>query len=348
MATDFYSIGAIVFNEIFGQTPASKDLRYDSKFNYENNKLFKKISPVIYIPLTEFFHKTLQATPSERYKNDDEIIQALDSLVCASSPVNIYLSNHAFSSSDKFIGREDEFDKIEKRLHTDRICFIHGMGGIGKTEIAKQFANRNRDYYHTVHAIKYSGDLKKDILDMDFVNLNNKYFTDEKGEIDIEKLYKFKKDKIQELDERTLIIIDNFNIENDEYLKDIITHNNGHHTLFTTKNEVFQKEQYYIEIKELPMESSLELFYSFYKDHSEESTIKNIIEHIGRNTLAVKLIASAMQKVAISPCEMLAKLHSGMENVIAVRIKHNRDILEQNIEDETLFNHLCIVFELKN
>jgi serine/threonine protein kinase len=342
---DLYSIGAIVFHQIFGRTPSSRDLRHDSRFDFTKNKLFEGVSPSIYRPLTSFFHKTLQATPRSRYQRAEDLIEALNKLIPSASPINIHLKNHTFSSSPKFIGRDLELQSVGEMLNRDGYCFIHGMGGIGKTELAKQFANGNRGLYHTIHAIKYSGDLKKDILDMDFVNLDPRAFANEKGEIDFEGLYRFKRDKIQEQGEGTLIIIDNFNTDNDPALMDIISKSRGHHTLFTTKNEVFQRDEHYVKVRELSPEGSLELFYYFYRNSSEEAIIKRIIDQVGGNTLAVKLVASTMQRTNISPGEMLSKLQSGAGYDIAVRIKHSRDILEQAIDDETLLNHLCIVFD---
>jgi hypothetical protein len=53
--------------------------------------------------------------------------------------------------SKKFIGRQKILKDIERAVQGDRpdgttkVCVIHGMGGAGKSSIARQFALLNRD-----------------------------------------------------------------------------------------------------------------------------------------------------------------------------------------------------------
>ena len=58
--------------------------------------------------------------------------------------------------SPRFWGREDALKAIEDVLspevkpHGLRTFALHGMGGVGKTQIALQYANRNRDQYQVI------------------------------------------------------------------------------------------------------------------------------------------------------------------------------------------------------
>lgn len=57
----------------------------------------------------------------------------------------------------RFWGREDALKAIQDVLMFDddwskleRVFALYGMGGVGKTQIASQFGNRNRNYYKNI------------------------------------------------------------------------------------------------------------------------------------------------------------------------------------------------------
>ena len=48
--------------------------------------------------------------------------------------------------------------------------FLHGIAGIGKSELAKAYAAQYQKSYTNFLYLTYSGDLKQDIIDMDFAD----------------------------------------------------------------------------------------------------------------------------------------------------------------------------------
>ena len=58
--------------------------------------------------------------------------------------------------SPRFWGREDALKALqevlspEKKSHRLRTLALYGMGGVGKTQIALQYANRYRESYNTI------------------------------------------------------------------------------------------------------------------------------------------------------------------------------------------------------
>lgn len=54
----------------------------------------------------------------------------------------VFISDLPFSSSEHFIGREDELGRIYEIISSYQSVMLYGLGGIGKTEIAKRIVNR--------------------------------------------------------------------------------------------------------------------------------------------------------------------------------------------------------------
>ena len=69
------------------------------------------------------------------------------------------------------LSEENRKRKIcSKKLADQGILFVGGVAGIGKSEFAKYFADKNRKKYTNIIYIHYSGNLKQDITDMVFSN----------------------------------------------------------------------------------------------------------------------------------------------------------------------------------
>lgn len=57
------------------------------------------------------------------------------------------------AETHRFVGRETELEEIYSSLAGDsrrRIVVLHGLGGVGKTQIAVAYARRHRDVYSAV------------------------------------------------------------------------------------------------------------------------------------------------------------------------------------------------------
>ena len=57
---------------------------------------------------------------------------------------------HSSINSACFVGRQDDLEEINELLAKNQLVFLSGIGGIGKTELAKQYAYRHRAQYDTV------------------------------------------------------------------------------------------------------------------------------------------------------------------------------------------------------
>ncbi len=350
-ATDIYSIGAIVFNKIFKKYPMSKDRRAFSRYDYnKEDKLFKNMSPKIFKLLTNFFHKTLQVTVKNRYKNTEEVEKALTELIEIASGKAPFLNDILWSKSPKALGREDELIEIDKALDRNNFVFIYGMGGIGKSEVSKMYASKYREKYYTIQFIQYTEGIKDLILAMSFSNINEKdYYED--GKLDLESLYINKVNLINNLDEGNLIIVDNFNVSYDKNIQDIISFGkNKHRVIFTTRNTNEDYEDKYINLKPMKEKECIRLFYDFYSSGivKEEETVKELLKLVDYNTLLIKLIALNCQKQRMKVREFLKKLENCELSTVKGKIRHTSDYLKEEDNNKRIYEHLCAIFNISS
>ncbi len=64
-------------------------------------------------------------------------------------------------TESRFVHREQELGLITKSLKEGNLAILSGMGGIGKTELSRQYANQHREEYEAVLSV----DCRKSILD---------------------------------------------------------------------------------------------------------------------------------------------------------------------------------------
>lgn len=65
--------------------------------------------------------------------------------------ISDYLSDYHFPSVNRvFLGREKELRVIYEYLNNEPCLFLEGIGGIGKSELAKQYGKRYKDAYEHV------------------------------------------------------------------------------------------------------------------------------------------------------------------------------------------------------
>lgn len=117
-----------------------------------------------------------------------------------------------------FAGRDSLLDELKSYFQAgERILYLEGVGGIGKSELAKQYALRNRADYDCILFTSYAGSLKKLACDPSAISIDG--IKQRPGETEDE-FFSRKWRVFQSLaDERTLLIVDNFDVENDPDLE---------------------------------------------------------------------------------------------------------------------------------
>ena len=198
-----------------------------------------------------------------------------------------------------FLGRDRELEQLHELLIDQDKVFLHGIPGIGKSELAKMYAKRHSKEYTNILYVNYSGDLKQDVTDMDFADDR----PDETEEARFRRHNRF----LRSLKEDTLLIVDNFNAvaAEDEFLDVVLRYRCR--ILFTTRSRY--EHQTCLEITELSREALLELMGVFYEKAEKKRTImEEIIDLLHGHTFAVELAARLLARGMLRSKTLVKKL----------------------------------------
>ena len=215
--SDIYSIGAMLFRKVMHRDVDTEDSRPKKRWNFTNIELLKTESPQAKSALTEIFRNTLARNKKDRYKSTDELIEALDKAIEITSN-KVFLCDHNITtttSKDYYISRADKVREIREKLENYHIAYLYGIGGIGKSETAREYAETYRNDYEVIHFTHYSIGLKETLSSLNFINLDDKDFK-------LEERYNVRLNMLSKkgmYNSNTLLIIDNYNVapDSDEY-----------------------------------------------------------------------------------------------------------------------------------
>lgn len=358
---DIYAIGHILFEKVMERNAKSSDIILGKKFNFGKTKLLKNSSPQLREKIQEIFQHTVVRMKSERYSNTDELIKALDqALEIATEEKDGYLIDNNITvttSSNYYISRKDKLSEIRQHLENYHIAYLYGIGGIGKSETAREYAEEYRDSYTTIQLSVYSGDLKALIAGLKFSSDDKTggYF-----EKDINIRYETKLSLLSKAminNERTLLIIDNYNVEpdSDEYKRNVEVMKDLKklhiHILFTTRT-LPNDDKTKIDIEELSKEELRHMFFAINpKDKDKEEQIAQVdelIETAYSHTLTVDLVAHQTAKIegygkkTLSDYIKILK-ESGINSGINVAVYNNKD---DNEKSDIIFEHIRVLFNL--
>lgn len=338
--TDICSIGATLFYKIIGRYVRALDRGIFSDWDFDNNIFFQNINPQIKKHIKDIFHKTLAVKNKNRYENTDELIKALEAAkkVCDEE---IYLKSNCPMPVKGFVGRKKELEDIHDNLYKNRTVFLSGIGGIGKSELAKKYAHEYKNNYDVILFFRYNQSLKELI---NCINIHGYVRDSEDSFKDKEKLLQ------RLLNEKTLLIIDNFDVTNDEYLSELIEKYNCKKIITTRTDFSKKRNTVSINVNELSNDELEKLFeknYSYELTEEDSVALNNILRMVGDLTLCIPILAQQCVSSNITVMKLEEKLSAGlieldrMENVDAYK-----DC--EAIEDITVPKFLKAVFGLAN
>ena len=345
--TDILEIASILYLKLFGKVPSREQMNADYKYNFDGVAAFKGISPKALYEIEQLFKHTLQVSPFQRYSTTDKLKTQLEKIIELVDSKSPYLINlPKWQPSVYGIGREKEIKDIHNKLETDGFVFIKAMGGLGKSELAKMYAAQYADEYHTVQFCKFSGSLKALVSSISINGVRDSEYQN------MDKLAKVKNDILHDCDSHTLLIIDNFNVTYDEFLREFLpADNSGFKVIITTRCEPAQdylQDKVY-ELTTLSKPSCQQLFclHSGLNISDELNNIDRLLEIIECNTLVLVLLSKSIKLTKTSLDEVIEQLENTQMDNISGDVFHEYDYssIEGNNYNK-VFAHLKTIFSM--
>lgn len=343
--TDIFSIGEILFYRLFHRHSSIRERRTFSKYDYTNLALLENLDSQIRKLITSFFHKTICVSNGDRFSSVEEMIEMLDSMIEMSQPQRSFLISNVGNEHPFFIGRDNEIIQINDEFAKGNVVCLRGMGGIGKSELAKAYARTYSSKYDVEIMLRYEGSWLEMVCSGAEKTISN--FVICEGEEPHQIFRRAIKKYGQLVTSRTLIIIDNVFEKEDELIEqkcrqELLDLNCK--LLITTRGVI--DDYSCIDVSEMAdKEDLVNLFLHWYgRDVSanELHFIKKLIEIAFCHTLMIELLAKQTRAKGIYPSEEYERLlKCGIENDNTV-IPLSKDSLRTK---DTIERHMKIVFD---
>ena len=290
----------------------------------------------------------LDATTPPLEQRVQELLQRIQNL---SAEDNVYLNTFRKKLKQNieqhlpkrtFTGRDSELDEIAERLQEEHVLFLQGMGGIGKSEIAKAYARKYSDRYDTVLFIGYHGSIMDTICGNEF-EIDNFAAWDPKTE-SREAFFERKMRTLRELtNEFTLVILDNYDVSDDEYFDELA--DLPFHLLVTTRVEHYE---YYPTMIVGPIadhQKALELFRksSGPVRPADLEKVTELLEMVAWHTMTIELLARQMRASHRSAQEMMDILGRG-----AMRDELKESVSQDRTEKLSAASYIRSLFRMED
>ena len=222
--------------------------------------------------------------------------------------ITLYKDNLALDRIDCFTGRENLLSDLQSRLEQYGIAVLTGMGGIGKSALAKEFAIRNCSRYPSIQIVssEFQNKFESVVLAIRFDELKDENETPQER-------YQRRLKLLQRLNDQTLIIIDNADLawQDIQQFYDSQRTMKFHLIITSRLNDGFRKP-FCLPVTALSHDEQRKLFLDHCGEipkDSESLILDEILHHIEGHTLLIELIAKTMYYESASFSEMLEWLH---------------------------------------
>lgn len=356
-ATDIYSAGCLMLYLL-------KSLHYKDTRGEDICETFSMTSPV-HIPelmrhgyrreaailFKNILKRALQRRPERRYKNAGEMLKDIIFLKKIVAPPKFTLPMN-LTRSPYFVkgSRDNELAQLQEDLERGtHPLWIWGIGGIGKTELAMEFARNQIERGRAAYLVTFRGSMKETVMNMNFSSWEFEF--DGQGDA-AEEEYRRRLDLLRENYKDCLLIIDNFEREDKDIAElqresaycDIV--GLGMKILFTTRS---RPNNFVQELNPLNEENAMTLFKSIVKiKAADEKIVRKLIAEVDCHPMTVELLAHTLKEgwETLSAKELLAKLRSELLNSRNLpEIKHKKFGSEREAK---IYVHLRTLFKLFN
>lgn len=245
--------------------------------------------------------------------------------------------------------RQDIFAALDEAFDESHVVFLQGIGGIGKSEAAKHWAlqkKKERLFDTVVFAQLNSENENSNVQSLiadDTVFVISGAFRSRDEEETTEAYFQRKLAKIKQItDERTLVIIDNYDID-DPKLAELFT--GPYRLLVTTRNKQAGYDFPLIPVAEIQEAEHLkDIFFKNLGDERddidrEDPYIEKLFALVSNHTLSIEIIAKSLVNSSDTPETLYQKIgdqeqHNLMRNVDGLVVR--------NFSEKALTSYECI------
>lgn len=298
----------------------------------------------------------VDATKPEFPERIDELAVSIQRNLTHSSTATVYSDNVAASNDINllshsailrsripqphsiFLGRDDSLQDLHDKLLHNRIVFVQGIAGIGKSELVKQYAVQYASEYDNIIYTVYPGSIKLLFCTPDGIDIagTSRYQNETDDQYFERKLRTFNLYTTAQ----TLLIIDNFDVDQDSDLERLL--NGPGKILLTTRNT--HPHQTSLILTELTQWDTLKtLFERNYEseiDECEEAALKELLHEVNNHTYTIELLAKQMQASFLQPSEMLQILRDKRLSTDVPEVFSSRG------DQQNAFMHICTLFNV--
>ena len=340
-ATDLFSVAAIFFVMLLGRPQGDDDRTPGICFVNSEDGFLKGASELLVTKTNEFLIKGISHTPLKRFQSVQEMREAVEDLRQLKIEIDLVNSPNRVKPNKYFIPREHDIKKIDAALTQNNYVFLEGIGGIGKTELAKSYAQEKN--YDIVQFINFGRNLQETIAyDLAFFNFDALKYEPVFGKDAAKHIFHDKVNHLKQCvaaGQKILIIIDNYSHTS---LQDFKTFTAGeYHVIFTTREKLGG-----VEISPMKDDSLFKMFCKYYSpllpNADDTPLIHEIIKAVAGHTMSVMLIAAAMRNDNITAKEMLQRLQDGIETNTNINI----DKEWINNPQQAMMRHIFMLFDM--
>lgn len=350
-ATDIYSVGCLMLYLFYGmkykeargrilatsKRPPNISPAEAGRHGYrrEAAKEFRKI-----------LSKAMQFKPSDRYQNGGEMLDDIARLKKLTAPPKFLLAQN-LSRCPYFVdgSRDKELADLQRDMESGKHpLFIFGVGGIGKTELANEFARQQIKNGTPSYLVTFKGTMRDTVLSLRFSGY-------EADAPDTDSDYRNRINLLKENYQGCLLIIDNFDddeknlptLMNEPEYREVV-YGSGMKILFTTRSRPDEKTQELLPLDEV---NALKLFKSISPvAAADEEIVRELLREVDYHPMTVELLAKTREDSwqTVSYEELLRRLryrNVDDRNLPAVSIKKNLTEREAKI-----YGHLQTLFDL--
>ena len=354
-ATDLFSCGALMLYLLKGmEYKKACGRNLTRNFSVDNFITDKRLLKYGYnreaaILYKKILAKALSENPEDRYQNASKMLKEIIFLKKIIAPPKFTLSRN-LTRSPYFVkeSRNKEIAELKRKIENGtHPLWIWGIGGIGKTELAMEFARKQIEEGRASYLVTFKNSMKETVLSMDFSGW--RYESNGKDS-SANKEYQARLDLLKENYKDSLLIIDNFDsaektiseLQSEPEYKDIL--NLGMKILFTTRSRPNDSTP---ELNPLTEENALSLFKSIVKfSDNEENFVLKLIQEVDYHPMTVEILARTLKAAwgTLTAKDLLLRLRN--ENINSEKLP---EILHQKgitAREAKIYGHLKTLFNL--